>query len=180
MRIVIDNRGVITSNPEEATSLTISGSITLVGSGSQLFATGGAQQPTLSYIDAGDAASILAASNAITVGSTGSNAYRGGVVRTDTVVTGTAFTASSLVNFYEIAVSGSTCTLSSTDAVGTQYEFTALASLALPNFTLTPNGGKFITALGSIMALSVNVTNQGFWKRVKKQSDGNWLVAGIE
>lgn len=76
----------------------------------------------------------------------------------------------------QIDTTGLTGTLSSTDPVGTRYEIIMLASVATPNFTLTPNGGATISEPGGIAQASLNINMQAATALVEKQSDGNWLL----
>lgn len=80
---------------------------------------------------------------------------------------------------YEINAAGLVATLDSADPVGQRYEFAALGTLASPNFTMTPNGGKTITGPGGVSQATQNINVQGFWRSVEKQSDGNWLLSGL-
>jgi len=82
-------------------------------------------------------------------------------------------------NCREITTIGLVGTLDSGDPVGRSYEVSALASLANPNFTFTPNGGKTISGPGGLAAATQVVNVQAFWRSVKKQSDGNWLLSGL-
>lgn len=60
MRIVADRRGIISSNPEETTTFTVSGSLSLAGSGS-LLSINGVQAATTAYVDSGVTASLARA-----------------------------------------------------------------------------------------------------------------------
>lgn len=80
---------------------------------------------------------------------------------------------------YEIDVIGLTVTLDSGDPVGQRYEFNALGTLANPNTTFTPNGGKTITGPGGVSQASQTINVQGYWRSIEKQTDGNWLLSGL-
>lgn len=115
-----------------------------------------------------------------TVGASGQDTtYLGGTLVPPTQKSQSFTATRTEATLYEIDAVGLTATLSSTDPIGQRYEFSALGTLANPNFTLRPDGGKTITGIGGISQPSQNIIVQGFWQSVEKQSDGNWLLSGL-
>lgn len=108
--------------------------------------------------------------------------YLGGTVVPSTLKTANFTASASEATEYQLTAANINVALSSTDLNGTRYEFSALASIALPNITFTPNGGKTISGPGPgplFAQASLTVTAQGAWRCVEKQSDGNWLMSGL-
>lgn len=82
---------------------------------------------------------------------------------------------------YEVISAGSTATLLASTAInpiGTTFELTDKTGNANPNLTLnTP--GFTISGPGFAGVATVNLTSQYFWRTITRQSNSNWLMAGV-